>query len=148
MPPLPRDELFDLYQISLDEYRFQVNLNWSRTQYYLTLNIAIVGIATGILQIAKGRIGYLTAGLYFAGFVCTVLSLAASRVQKRYYDSIRDHKGRLETELKLETYSIRTTPGMGGFISRLGRVTRLLNVMLVLIMGMDVAGFVAVIVKY
>ena len=64
-PPLPpRAELLDLYKVALDEYRFQVNLNWSRTQYYLTLNVGIISIATGILQISKGRVGDLTAGLY------------------------------------------------------------------------------------
>jgi hypothetical protein len=146
-PELTRDELMTLYQISLDEYRFQVNLNWSRTQYYLTLNVGIIAIATGILQIAKGRVGDLTAGLYFAGFVCCALSLAASRVQKRYYESIRDHKAKLETALQMGAYSIRTTPGMGGFLSHLGRVTTLLNVVLVILGLMNIAGILTVLLK-
>jgi hypothetical protein len=144
---LSRDELMKLYQIALDEYRFQVNLNWSRTQYYLTLNVGIIAIATGIIQIAKGKVGYLTAGLYFAGFICCVLSLAASTVQKRYYESIRDHKANLEAALKMDTYSIRTTPGMGGVLSRLGRVTTLLNVVLVVLGMMNIVGLITVIIK-
>jgi hypothetical protein len=139
-----RDELFDLYRISLDEYRFQVNLNWSRTQYLLALNVGILGAATGILQIAKGGIEYLTAGLYLAGIVCCLLALAGSRVQKKYYQSIRDHKARLERELDLKEYSIRTTPGMGGTVTKLGRVTPLLNVMLIILGALDVAGVIAV----
>jgi hypothetical protein len=147
-PSIPRDELLKLYQIALDEYRFQVNLNWSRTQYYLTLNVGIIAIATGILQIAKGHVGDLTAGLYFAGLVCCTLSLAASSVQKRYYEAIRDHKTKLERELGIQTYGIHTTPGMGSVVvSRLGRVTTLLNVVLVVLGLMNVAGFVTVLTR-
>jgi hypothetical protein len=146
-PSPSRSELMELYKISLDEYRFQVNLNWSRTQYYLTLNVGIIAIATGILQIAKGHVGDLTAGLYFAGFVCCGLSLAASRVQKGYYESIRDHKVDLERALQMGAYSIRTTPGMGGLLSRLGRVTTLLNVVLAILGLMNVAGILTVLLR-
>jgi hypothetical protein len=144
-PPPSREELLQFYQIAVDEYRFQVNLNWNRTQYYLTLNVGIISIATGILQIAKGHVGDLTAGLYFAGLVCCCLSLAASSTQRRYYRSIRDHKANLETQLGLESLSIRTTSGMGGkTVAKLGKVTTLLNVVLVVLALMNIAGIVTV----
>lgn len=38
-----RQELVDLYKVAVEEYRFQVDLNWKRTQYFLALNVAILG---------------------------------------------------------------------------------------------------------
>jgi len=146
-PEPSREELLQLYQIAVDEYRFQVNLNWSRTQYYLTLNVGIIGISTGILQIAKGDVGYLTAGLYFAGLVCCGLSLAASYTQHGYYRSIRDHKANLEKALQLNTHGIRTTAGMGGRVARLGKVTTFLNVLMVVLAMMNVAGLITVVFR-
>jgi hypothetical protein len=130
-----REELYQLYEYALEEYRFQVNLNWSRTQYYLTLNVGIIGIATGIVQFAKGRVGNLTAGLYLAGAVCCALSIIASRTQQSYYRATRDHKAAIEKELALGDLAIRTTVGMGSLEKRLGKVTTMLSVVLSVLAG-------------
>lgn len=79
--------------------------------------------------------------------MCCILALAASKVQKAYYDSIRDHKARLETALNMSTFRIRTTPGMGGVVSRLGRVTTFLNVILIILALMNLAGFLTVLLR-
>lgn len=39
---------FELYKMAVDEYRFQVRLNWERTRDYLILNGALVSIAVGL----------------------------------------------------------------------------------------------------
>jgi hypothetical protein len=140
-PAVPsRQELYNLYEYALEEYRFQVNLNWNRTQYYLTLNVGIIGIATGIVQFAKGRVGNLTAGIYLAGAVCCALSILASTTQQSYYRAARDHKAALEDQLALGDLAIRTTIGMGSLEKRLGKVTTMLSVVLSVLLLVNLAG--------
>jgi hypothetical protein len=138
-------DLLELYRIGLDEYRFQTTLNWNRSQYYLVLNIGILGIATGIVQLSKGATSILVAGLFFVGLICCLLSLAASRVQREYYVSARKHKGLLESKLRLGELSITRTVGMGSTMRRLGRVTTFLNVMLSVVAVIDLVGATVVI---
>jgi hypothetical protein len=142
-----RDELFALYQIAIEEYRFQVNLNWSRTQYYLVLNVAIFAAATGILQLAKSTVGALVAGVYLAGAICCGLALVATRVQQGYYQAARDHKADIESKLELGPLSLATTPGMGSPFRRLGKVTTFISVMLSLLAAIDLAGSIASLTK-
>jgi hypothetical protein len=142
-----RSELLELYKIAIEEYRFQVTLNWNRTQYYLALNVGILGVATGILQVAKNGIIYLVSGMYFAGMICCLLSLAASHVQQGYYRTTRDHKAILESKLNLGTLSLSTTPGMGSTLRRLGKVTTFNNVVVSILAATDLVGFIVVLRK-
>jgi len=141
-----RAELIELYKISIEEYRFQATLNWNRTQYYLGLNVGMIGIATGILELSSGGVGFLTGGLYLAGAVCSLLSLAAVRVQHDYYRTARNHKARLEAELGLGGLSISTTPGMGSTVARLGKVTTVNSVLLCILAVMNSVGALVVFV--
>jgi hypothetical protein len=140
-PAVPsREELYQLYEYALQEYRFQVNLNWNRTQYFLTVNVGIIGIATGIVQFAKGRVGNLTAGIYLAGAVCCALSIIASRTQQSYYRATREHKAVLEERLALADLAIRTTVGMGSLEKRFGSVTTMISVVLSVLLLVNLAG--------
>lgn len=96
-----RVELFELYKIAIEEYHFQVNLNWSRTQYYLVLNVGIVAVATSVLQLTDQTLAFIAGGLYLAGLVCCILSLAAASVQQGYYQRTRQHKAAVESRLDL-----------------------------------------------
>lgn len=63
-PPLSSDLLMDLYRIAVEEYRFEVKLNWDRTVYYLTLNSGIISIATGLLKVGgPPPVDFLVAGV-------------------------------------------------------------------------------------
>ena len=84
-----RDELLELYKLALEDYRFQVQLNWGRSQYFLVLNISVISIATGILQFAGGKFTALVAVIYFIGFLFSIFSIAALRAQRKYYVSAR-----------------------------------------------------------
>lgn len=140
----PRDEhalLLDLYKISLDEYRFQVNLNWSRTQYYIILNLGILGLATGLLRLENQTLaGAVGTGLYFAGVVCCILALAAGHVQRTYYRQTKKHKAFLEGLLELDDLAVQTTPGMGNKTKRLAKVATFHNVILFILLVLDVVG--------
>lgn len=133
--------LLDLYKIALDEYRFQVNLNWSRTQYYIVLNVAILGLATSLLRIEDQTLSAVVGtGLYFAGTVCCVLALFAGAVQRSYFRQTKAHKAKLEKLLKLDDLAIRTTPGMGGTARRLAKVTTFHTAIISILLILDVGG--------
>ncbi len=71
--PFSPDDLLTLYKIAIDEYRFEVKLNWDRTVYYLTLNSGLVAIATGLLKLGSiPVINLLVAAIFFIG-LCTAL---------------------------------------------------------------------------
>jgi hypothetical protein len=50
---VPRAELLELYKVVIDEYRFQLRLNWDRTQYYFVFNTAMVTAAATVLATLK-----------------------------------------------------------------------------------------------
>lgn len=131
----------DAYKYALDEYRFQVNLNWSRSQYYIVLNLGIVGLATGLLRVDDQNLAAgVGIGLYLVGAVCSVLTLFAVHVQQGYYRQARDHKARLEEKLGAADLAIRTTQGMGNTTRRLAKVTTFQNVILSMLLALDLAG--------
>lgn len=137
-----RAELFALYRIALDEYRFQVNLNWSRTQYYIALNLGIFGVATSLLKLNDPKLASLVGiGLYLAGGLCCVLSLIAGHVQREYFRQTKRHKAAIEARLELGDLAIRTTPGMAGDTARrLAKVTTFNTVILSIVLLLDAAG--------
>jgi hypothetical protein len=60
--------LFDLYRIAIEEYRFQVRLNWDRTAYHLTLNSGLVAVAVGLLKVGSAPVVDLfVAGVFLIG---------------------------------------------------------------------------------
>lgn len=81
---LDRAELFDLYKVAVDEYRFQVTLNWQRTQYYLALNAAFLAAGIGLLQAVKASLNVLVALVFFSGLAACILSILAGEVQHSY----------------------------------------------------------------
>lgn len=46
-----REELVDLYKLAVDEYRFQVNLNWDGSKYFLAFNTAVIGVGAGLIKV-------------------------------------------------------------------------------------------------
>lgn len=85
-----RGELFELYKLALDDYRFQVQLNQDRSRYFLVLNLTVIGIATGVVQLGQGTISILVAILYATGFLFCIFSIFALEAQRKSYRSARD----------------------------------------------------------
>ena len=44
-----RAELIRLYEIAVEEYRFQVQLNWNRAQYLLGFNTAVIAAGAALI---------------------------------------------------------------------------------------------------
>lgn len=74
MPPA------DIYRIAVDEYRFQAQFNWSRTQYLLAFNAGIL-VAASVVASHPGRGAAL---VFFLGAVTAALSQLVVRTQQRF----------------------------------------------------------------
>lgn len=137
---LSQEHLLRIYGIAVDEYRFQVNLNWLRTQYYLVFNVGIVALATTLVRFITGGLQLFVATLYIVGFVCCLLCLAATRSQEEYYHAARDHIAVVEKRLGLTDLRLGTTPGMTGLVRRFGKVKTFNRVLLWLIAVLNIVG--------
>lgn len=101
----------DLYKVAVDEYRFQAQFNWSRTQYLLAFNAGILAVAVG-LAVQQGR---LTAVVFGLGAVAALLSMSVVKVQHGYYRAARDHMRRVEDSVHVPVEQrLDTTAKLGG----------------------------------
>jgi hypothetical protein len=125
--PLPSVDLMALYKIAIDEYRFEVKLNWDRTVYYLTLNSGILAIATGLLKAgSEPIIDLLVAGVFVIGVCTTIVGAWSIRQGHQYYRRTILKKTIIEDYLGLTkgldeypnrpTLSIGTTMGQGDYL--------------------------------
>ena len=142
----PQDKLFDLYKVSVEEYRFQVQLNWDRAKYLLGFNTAVIGAGTGLVKLAGKAADILLVGLFAVGLAAALLSIVAVYLQHAYYRSTRDRMLRIGEQLKIRNLGIATTPGARRErttrLLKLGRVQNILYVLLGLISLVDLAGII------
>ncbi len=121
MPAPSGNDLGRQYDRAVDEYRFQVNLNWRRSEYFFVLNVGVL-IAAATMFSSKDVPRVLVAVLFFVGALLAALSFLANDVQHRYYQSARERKRAIEDALELKDLALATTPGMGSPLARLGKV--------------------------
>lgn len=97
-----QEELRELYRIAIEEYRFQVNLNWDRTKFYLGLNLTVIAGAAGLVNPAKTWQGQIiSSAIFFVGFFIALAGGKALTQGHKYYRKIVVTKTLLEAELKL-----------------------------------------------
>ncbi len=139
-----REELFELYKLALDDYRFQVQLNQDRSRYFLVLNLTVIGIATGVVQLGQGTISILVAILYATGFLFCIFSIFALEAQRKFYRSARDQKMYFEERLELGPASITPVDRAEGKASKLTTFKGFVNFMFVglAVLNLVGAGFV------
>jgi hypothetical protein len=137
-----RQEQFELYKLAIDEYRFQVELNWKRSQYYFVLNAAIIALGANFLRGDMKEDWNVAAWVFGSGLLIVGLSLLAMVTQHQYYRAARDGKTMLETQLNLGELAVRTTPGMGSPRERPLTVRTATLIMLGILGVGDAAGFV------
>lgn len=124
----PREELLELYKLALEDYRFQVQLNWGRSQYLLVLNLTVTSIATGIMRLPGGEFSILGAVIYFLGALFSIVALQA---QRKYYISAWKQKKRFEEELGLGEKSITPVQRSDKKLRRLTTFKAFVNIMFV-----------------
>jgi hypothetical protein len=133
--PTP-SQLWEQYGRAVEEYRFQVNLNWQRAQYFFVLDVAVLAAAVGLRAGDSGISRAVIAALFGAGLVIATMGIFALQTQHGYYQAARDLKERFERDLALGDYALKTTPGMGsGVARRLGRVHTFQLVMMWVLLG-------------
>lgn len=99
---LTPQQLLDLYRIAVDEYRFQVRLNWDRTAYLITLNSGLVAVATGLLKIGSATVVDLfVSGVFLVGAFVSLASIKNVLTGHRYYRQTILKKTLLEDQLGL-----------------------------------------------
>lgn len=129
----PGDDRFELYKLALEDYHFQVQLNWGRSQYFLVLNLTVIGIASGIVQFSGGPANVLVGLFYVAGAALSIFSIAALQLQRRFYISAREQKKRFEEELGLGERSIlpvqRAPDGIWRYVTFKGLVNGMLGLL-------------------
>lgn len=107
----PRQELFDLYKIAVDEYRFEVKLNSDRMIHYVLANCAILSVAAGLLKIEGApRMNIFVALVFSAGMMACQLGIQAIRKGNEYYHRTIHKKTLIEALLGFTT-ELRDYPG-------------------------------------
>jgi len=136
-PPQP-DDLLTLHKIAIDEYRFEVKLNWDRTAFYLTLNSGLIAIATGLLKVGSAPfVDLMVALVFFIGLCTALIGISAIRRGHEYYRRMIVKKTLIEDCLGLTkgvegypsgtTLAIGTTIGQGDHVEILHSPERYLN---------------------
>ena len=139
--PTGSEQLQRQYDRALAEYRFQVDLNWRRSEYFFVLNVGVL-IAAATMFSSDQVPQALAGALFLIGALLAILSVFANEAQHGYYRAARDLKSDLEARLELDSLALATTPGMGSRYVRLGRVGTFLKIMLIAIALVDVGGAV------
>ena len=107
--------MLELYKVVLDEYRFQVNLNWERNKFYVLLNSGLITATCGLLKIPGFKFAELnTLPLFALGLLCSWIGLVTLLKGVEYRRRIVYRKGQLEKQLAdtLNISTIDTTKGM------------------------------------
>jgi hypothetical protein len=118
VPPEVREVLDDhleLYKVAVDEYRFQVNLNASRTGQLLLLNVAVIAAVAAILRLGDRPAEIIGGALLIVGAVAAIASALASDRQHQYYRRARNRVKEIEKALGIEPpFALETTFTMAG----------------------------------
>jgi len=134
----------ELYKVAVDEYRFQVQLNWDRAKYLLAFNTAIIGAGTGLIKVGGSQARGLVGGLFIVGLAAAAASVCAIYLQHRYYRAARNAMTALAGRMSLGESGVATTPGARGLrttvVAQIGRVQNMLYVLLTVIAGIDSYG--------
>lgn len=127
----------DIYKVAVDEYRFQAQHNWSRTQYLLAFNAGI--LTAGAAVASQGGRG--AAPVFLLGVVAAVLSGVALKTQHDYYRAARDHMRRVEAALHVPTDQQMDTTSTMGNRRRIVSVNGVVYLLLAAIAAANVVGF-------
>lgn len=137
-----REELLEHYKIAVEEYRFQVGLNWGRTQYLLVFNVAIVAAGAALVRLEVRTVEVMAGTLFLVGCLCALASLFVTFRQHAYYQAARDQVVLVGALLGLGEQgrppALGTTKGLRG--EKGGpKVRHAIAAILVVVAGVDLA---------
>jgi hypothetical protein len=133
--------------MAVDEYRFQVQLNWSRTQYWLVFNSGFLAAGVGLLAAFKHST--FPALVFAVGVVACGLSARAIQISHSYYRVTRARVRRFEEKLDLDReLRFDTTAGFRGARKSIRvNVTAVTYLLLASVAAADVVGIVAALTR-
>ncbi len=88
--PMPTDKrdgevsLAEIYRHAIEEYRFEVQLSWERTKFYLGLNMALLAAVATLLRIRSDSWEPLI-GVSMIGICASLLGMMTIRKGHEYY---------------------------------------------------------------
>jgi hypothetical protein len=130
LPPI------EIYKTAIEEYRFQAQFNWSRTQYMLVFNTAILAAAS-VVASRPGRSAALVFGL---GVASCVLSYFIMRTQHNYYRAARDRMKRIEEAIGVPLDQRVDSTATLGARKRAVSVTQLVYLLLAAVAVANIVG--------
>ena len=110
-----REELLKLYELALQEYRFQVLLNWDRLKHAFVIDGVLVGAAAAIWKLGNGTDPPIVVAWILAlASANSVFGVLGSRTGHSYYRETRKVKTTIEQKLGLPEsgMALSSTAGM------------------------------------
>lgn len=108
------EDLRKLYELAIDEYRFQLMLNNQRFQWFTTLDVALLTVGTGLFRLSEKNDGQVLTALVFAvGALLAAFTMFTVSRQVDYQHRARATAKKIAAELGLTEYEIGSTPGWG-----------------------------------
>lgn len=145
--------ILELYKSIVEEYRFQINLNWDRNKFYVLLNSGLITATCGLLRIPGFAFAeFLTIPLFVLGLLASWIGLTTLLKGIEYRRRIVYQKSQIEEKLSQFTTEqilpIQTTKGMreakevdfDKFMNRpprLGTISYFLAILFVLLMAVN-----------
>lgn len=133
----------DLYKLAVNEYRFRAQFNWSRTQYLLAFNAAILTAGAAVAS----RPGSSAALVFVLGAVAASLSPVAIRTQHDYYRAARDRMRRVEEAIGVPPHQQIDTTSTLGDRRRAVSVNQVVYLLLAAMAAADVVGSLIIVVS-
>lgn len=144
-----RDDLWRLYTVGVEEYRFQLQLNNQRFQWYVTLDVALITVGTGLLRLSsRGRGETLTSLIFLVGIILAAFTARATAQGVTYQHAARVRASRAAELLGVTEFSAASTGGWRGAPAPWWLKIRTVNYALLAFLGLvNLAGFVYVLTR-
>jgi hypothetical protein len=98
-----RELLLKVYGAAIDEYRFNVQLGWDRTKFFLLLSSGLIAAGVGLLKVAEGSLlpSIFLVSFFLLSLFISAFGLQTTKIAKGYYREAVYTKTLVERELGL-----------------------------------------------
>jgi hypothetical protein len=122
--------------MQVDDYRFQVQLNTQRFQWYTALDVALITVGTGLLRLSGPGDGrFLTSLVFITGLALALFAGIATQRQLGYQHAARAQAKKIADRLGISEMAISSTPGWRGSANPWWNKARTVNQGLLAVLG-------------
>lgn len=92
-----------MYEATLREYHFNVQLGWDRTKFFLLLNAGLISAGVGLFSLATSSVpvSFFLIALFLIALFISLMGLETTKISKSYYREAIFTKTAIERELGL-----------------------------------------------